>query len=637
MSRYNTEIDINEENNSHAKILGMVKPDSSVLEFGPADGYMTRYMRQELNCSVFIIELDKDSFDRASEFADGGVCGNIEDYGWTKALKGKAFDYILFADVLEHLANPENALKNAVKFLKYDGRVLLSVPNIAHSSIIIALMQNKFDYRSVGLLDETHLKHFTYGTLKNMLGNAGLFPVSERASYAFPFNTEFGNHYRDLSGTAQKTLAEKEFGTVYQFIFECAKNNYVEANRDKLTATRLIHDLRFSETLKIYAERDGSLDEHNTIEKPLYFGGNDMTFDLPEFNAERVRLDFGDFPATVTLHEININDTAQDLSSLDGNHNARIGNTLVFNHGDPFIFIGADTRIEKLHIKLSYDVTAFEGVFSYASEVIGQKTNENLFLAQAKAAETAELAVQLGGLSASLAAKEEALKNREAEFESLAAERNAVIAERDGLNAALAALEEAKAAEIDSLNAALVVLEQAKATEAESLNLKLSEVVDSLEKTFEEVLKNKEAEFENLAAERNAVIAERDTAIAERDTMTTERDGLNAALAALEEAKAAEAESLNLKLNELSGSLENAQTMLNAKADELKASQEWLGLLETEKGELGASLAAKEEALKNKEGHIELLLESERKLQSELSSIKAELSESQSELSSVKS
>ncbi|GHU90826.1 hypothetical protein FACS189476_11190 [Spirochaetia bacterium] len=426
MSRYNAEVDINEENNSRVKILRMVKPDSSVLEFGPADGYMTRYMREELSCTVFIIELDKKSFDSASEFADGGFCGDIEDYLWTEPLKGKTFDYILFADVLEHLTNPENALKNAVKFLKYDGRVLLSVPNIAHSSIIIDLMQNKFEYRSVGLLDETHLKHFTYNSLKKTLGNVGLLPVAERATYVFPFNTEFGNHYRDLNGTAQKTLAEKEFGTVYQFIFECAKTSYAEANRDKLTVERLIQDLRFSETLKIYAERDGRLDEHNTTEKPLYFGDNDMTFDLPEFNADHIRLDFGDRPATVTLHKITLNDNVKDLTSLDGNYKARIGNTLVFNQSDPFIYISADKRIEKLNIKLSYDVTAFEGIFSYASDVISQKTNENLLLAEAKATEINELNASLAGLI-------EKIEALSAKRDVLTTERDTVIAERDAI------------------------------------------------------------------------------------------------------------------------------------------------------------------------------------------------------------
>ncbi|GMO35432.1 MAG: hypothetical protein Ta2B_15460 [Termitinemataceae bacterium] len=363
MSRYNTEIDINNENNSQTEILRMLKPNSSVLEFGPAGGYMTRYMREELNCTVFIIELDKESFDSASEFADGGFCGNIEDYLWTEPLKGRTFDYIIFADVLEHLTKPENALENAMKFLKYDGRVLLSVPNIAHSSIIIGLMQNNFDYHSVGLLDETHLKHFTYNTLKKMLEDVGLFSIAERAIYLFPFSTEFGNHYRNLIGTAQKTLAEKKFGTVYQFIFECAKTNYVEESRDKLAVECFIKDLRFSETLKIYAEYGGILDEHNTREEPLYFGGNDIMFDLSQLNATIVRLNFGDSPATVTLHKININDNVQDLSSLRGNYNVRIGNTFVFNQGNPFIYISADRRIEKLNVNLLYDVIAFEDLF----------------------------------------------------------------------------------------------------------------------------------------------------------------------------------------------------------------------------------------------------------------------------------
>jgi len=46
------------------------------------------------------------------------------------------FDYVIFADVLEHLRDPLEVLKRTKKYLNENGSVLISVPNIAHNAVI---------------------------------------------------------------------------------------------------------------------------------------------------------------------------------------------------------------------------------------------------------------------------------------------------------------------------------------------------------------------------------------------------------------------------------------------------------------------------------------------------------------------
>lgn len=36
-----------------------IKENSVVLEFGPASGRLTRYLKNEKNCKVYIVELDE--------------------------------------------------------------------------------------------------------------------------------------------------------------------------------------------------------------------------------------------------------------------------------------------------------------------------------------------------------------------------------------------------------------------------------------------------------------------------------------------------------------------------------------------------------------------------------------------------
>ncbi len=163
MSKYNFDFDPTAES-SLTKIIERMKPDSTVLEFGPANGRLTKYMNEQMNCQVTIVELDEEAGNEASKFAIesfvGEDIGNIENYKWTKLINQK-FDYILFADVLEHLYNPKKVLENAKEFLKDTGAILISVPNIAHHSVIIDLINDKFEYREIGLLDNTHINHAT--------------------------------------------------------------------------------------------------------------------------------------------------------------------------------------------------------------------------------------------------------------------------------------------------------------------------------------------------------------------------------------------------------------------------------------------------------------------------------------------
>ena len=41
------------------------------------------------------------------------------------------------------------------------GYVVLSVPNVAHADVALALLDGRFRYTDTGLLDRTHLRFFT--------------------------------------------------------------------------------------------------------------------------------------------------------------------------------------------------------------------------------------------------------------------------------------------------------------------------------------------------------------------------------------------------------------------------------------------------------------------------------------------
>lgn len=85
------------------------------------------------------------------------------------------FDLILALDILEHLREPVQVLKGLVARLNPGGRIIVSVPNVAHYSVLSdLLLKRRFDYQDAGILDRTHLRFFTESSAVQMMNDAGL-------------------------------------------------------------------------------------------------------------------------------------------------------------------------------------------------------------------------------------------------------------------------------------------------------------------------------------------------------------------------------------------------------------------------------------------------------------------------------
>jgi 2-polyprenyl-3-methyl-5-hydroxy-6-metoxy-1,4-benzoquinol methylase len=86
----------------------------------------------------------------------------------------QGFDYIIFADVLEHLPDPESAICRFLPYLSPSGRVVLSVPNFRFYLVLLRLLFNQWSYTDHGIRDRTHLRIFTRRSLEAMLASCGL-------------------------------------------------------------------------------------------------------------------------------------------------------------------------------------------------------------------------------------------------------------------------------------------------------------------------------------------------------------------------------------------------------------------------------------------------------------------------------
>jgi SAM-dependent methyltransferase len=172
------EIDL-DSGSVHADVVHLVEKGARVLELGPATGYMSRVF-SERGCTVVGIEFDAGMAERAAESCERMIVGDLDALDLEAELGGDRFDAIVAADVIEHLKDPLGALRRLRRFLKEDGCFVISIPNVAHGSVRLALLSGHFEYRTRGLLDSTHLHFFTRDTFEQLLDEAGLGVVELR-------------------------------------------------------------------------------------------------------------------------------------------------------------------------------------------------------------------------------------------------------------------------------------------------------------------------------------------------------------------------------------------------------------------------------------------------------------------------
>lgn len=84
-------------------------------------------------------------------------------------------DYIVFADVLEHLKHPSALIARLKPLLKPDGAMLVSTPNVNYIGVLWDLLaHNEWRYQPAGLMDATHLRWFTRRSIARLFAEHGM-------------------------------------------------------------------------------------------------------------------------------------------------------------------------------------------------------------------------------------------------------------------------------------------------------------------------------------------------------------------------------------------------------------------------------------------------------------------------------
>lgn len=166
---------------THNIISEAIGKNNKVLDIGCNDGYIGKIADKSnrfygLDYLPQSIRITKKAYQDALVYN----LHNLKSLPW----KTK-FDVILFADVLEHVMYPEKVLIFFTKnYLNDNGRIIISLPNIANWQIRMKLLFGNFNYKEIGIMDKTHLHFYTFKSAEKLLTNCSLslFKITSGAS-----------------------------------------------------------------------------------------------------------------------------------------------------------------------------------------------------------------------------------------------------------------------------------------------------------------------------------------------------------------------------------------------------------------------------------------------------------------------
>jgi 2-polyprenyl-3-methyl-5-hydroxy-6-metoxy-1,4-benzoquinol methylase len=179
----------------------------SVLEFGPASGQMTKILA-ERGLNIVAVDGSSEFISIAKKkLADFNNVTFVESY-FEDFNAAEKFDILILHHILEHIENPLSFLRGLKSHLKYNGLLVLSVPNAMALSRQLAVNMGLLE--SVYSLTENDIHHghfrvYDWGLLEDQISEAG-FQIIGKHGLSFKLFSDKQN----ISMIKQKIIGESQ-------------------------------------------------------------------------------------------------------------------------------------------------------------------------------------------------------------------------------------------------------------------------------------------------------------------------------------------------------------------------------------------------------------------------------------------
>lgn len=211
-------------NNPLSHIVNQIQAKTTVLDVGCSNGYLGKWLKTNKGCNMYGIDINeraialirkestyKDTFIIDLDYPDK----NGEDFARFDQL-GECFDFVVCADLLEHLKDPTSALIFLSSKLKMGGQILVSVPNISNIDIVLNLIEGRFNYSEFGLLDNTHLRFFTKSSIVEWVYSINKVMEDYKFDFKFIGSTRYISDFTNI--------VENQYPLAYELLCKNIEN-----------------------------------------------------------------------------------------------------------------------------------------------------------------------------------------------------------------------------------------------------------------------------------------------------------------------------------------------------------------------------------------------------------------------------
>ncbi len=153
-------------------LISMVPWKGHVLELGCGAGLMAKTCKaSNPGLSWTGVDINREALSRARPFLDRAVEADLDHP--LPLPPETTYDRIVCADVLEHLPWPCRLLTELRRWIRPDGLLVASIPNIGHWSVVEDILAGRWDETPSGVFCVTHLRFGTKTTWKRWFEESG--------------------------------------------------------------------------------------------------------------------------------------------------------------------------------------------------------------------------------------------------------------------------------------------------------------------------------------------------------------------------------------------------------------------------------------------------------------------------------
>ncbi len=142
-------------------------PEMTTVELGANRGLLSSEIAERVGSHIAVDQFKPD-LAGGSEALIANLNGKF-----SQQFEDRKFDCCVALDVIEHLDEPENFLKQVFEMIKVHGMLFISTANVCYLPVRLSLLLGQFNYGKRGILDMTHKRLFSVSSFRRLVGQYG--------------------------------------------------------------------------------------------------------------------------------------------------------------------------------------------------------------------------------------------------------------------------------------------------------------------------------------------------------------------------------------------------------------------------------------------------------------------------------